>query len=96
VKVPAFYANTLEGEPPTKWQTLEEHLRGVTERAESFACDFSASLAYWTGLGHRWTPAEGKKCYRDPGPLLDPEWALPIPWVPVWGVDVGQKEVLHE
>lgn len=42
MKVPGFYAHTLEGEPPTKWQTLEEHLRGVAERAESFAATFGA------------------------------------------------------
>jgi CRISPR-associated endonuclease/helicase Cas3 len=43
VKVPAFYAHTLEGEPPTKWQGLEEHLRGVAIKAESFARDFGGS-----------------------------------------------------
>ena len=42
MKVPAFYAHTLEGEPPTKWQGLEEHLRGVAKRAECFARDFGA------------------------------------------------------
>ena len=39
---PKFYAHSLEGEPVTKWQELEEHLRGVATRAESFAHDFGA------------------------------------------------------
>ena len=42
MKAPGYYAHTLEGEPPDKWQTLEEHLRGVAERAESFATAFGA------------------------------------------------------
>jgi CRISPR-associated endonuclease Cas3-HD len=48
---PKFYAHSLEGEPVAKWQTLEEHLRGVAERAESFACEFGggdeARVAGW-------------------------------------------------
>lgn len=51
VNVPKFYAHTLEGEPPDRWQQLEEHLRGVACRAESFAQDFGtadeARVAGW-------------------------------------------------
>jgi CRISPR-associated endonuclease/helicase Cas3 len=53
VKVPAFYAHTLEGEPPTKWQGLEEHLLGVARLAASFARAFgSESWGYCAGLWH--------------------------------------------
>jgi CRISPR-associated endonuclease/helicase Cas3 len=53
VKVPAFYAHTLEGEPPTKWQGLEEHLRGVASLASGFAKAFdSESWGYCAGLWH--------------------------------------------
>jgi len=41
--MPEFYAHTLDGEPVTKWQKLEEHLRGVADKAESFARDFGAA-----------------------------------------------------
>jgi CRISPR-associated endonuclease/helicase Cas3 len=37
VSEPRLYAHTLEGEPPTKWQGLEDHLRGVAEKARQFA-----------------------------------------------------------
>jgi len=40
---PKFYAHSLEGEPVSKWQKLEEHLLGVAKRAESFAHEFGAS-----------------------------------------------------
>jgi hypothetical protein len=51
-----FYAHTLEGEPPAKWQGLEEHLRGVAQRGESLAGEFSGCLARWASLWHYWTP----------------------------------------
>lgn len=53
MKVPAFYAHTLEGEPPTKWQALEEHLLGVAKLAAGFAHAFdSESWGYCAGLWH--------------------------------------------
>jgi len=35
-----FYAHSLEGEPPKKWQPLEEHLKNVAELASQFAAKF--------------------------------------------------------
>jgi CRISPR-associated endonuclease/helicase Cas3 len=53
VKVPKFFAHTLEGEPPEKWQQLEEHLIDVAKLAASFAASFgSESLGYLAGLWH--------------------------------------------
>jgi hypothetical protein len=53
VKVPAFYAHTLEGEPPTKRQGLQEHLLGVARLAAGFARAFgSESWGYCAGLWH--------------------------------------------
>jgi CRISPR-associated endonuclease/helicase Cas3 len=53
VNVAKFYAHTLEGEPPAKWQGLEEHLLGVAKLAASFAGAFgSASWGYLAGLWH--------------------------------------------
>jgi CRISPR-associated endonuclease/helicase Cas3 len=51
MSLPQFYAHSLEGEPTAKWQKLEDHLRGVAEKAASFALDFGgtdeASVAGW-------------------------------------------------
>lgn len=53
MKVPAFYAHTLEGEPPTKWQGLQEHLVDVAKLAASFAEAFQSELwGYCAGLRH--------------------------------------------
>ena len=53
MNVAKFYAHTLEGEPPAKWQGLEEHLLGVAKLAASFAGAFgSASWGYLAGLWH--------------------------------------------
>jgi CRISPR-associated endonuclease/helicase Cas3 len=53
VNVAKFYAHTLEGEPPEKWQALEEHLHGVAKLAASFAGTFrSESWGYLAGLWH--------------------------------------------
>jgi CRISPR-associated endonuclease/helicase Cas3 len=53
VNVAKFYAHTLEGEPPEKWQALEEHLHGVAKLAASFAGTFSSeSWGYLAGLWH--------------------------------------------
>ena len=35
-----YYAYSLEGEPPDKWQPLEEHLKNVAEMVSSFARAF--------------------------------------------------------
>lgn len=37
-----YYAHSLEGEPPEKWQELEEHLKNVAEMAAKFAGVFGA------------------------------------------------------
>ena len=37
-----FYAHSTESPDKADWQTLEEHLRGVAERAEEFAAAFGA------------------------------------------------------
>jgi CRISPR-associated endonuclease/helicase Cas3 len=51
--MPGFYAHTLEGEPSTKWQALEEHLLGVAKLAARFAEVFqSQSWGYCAGLWH--------------------------------------------
>jgi CRISPR-associated endonuclease/helicase Cas3 len=50
---PKFYAHSLEGEPPTNWQGLEEHLLCVARLAARFAEAFhSESWAYCAGLWH--------------------------------------------
>ena len=50
---PAFYAHTLEGEPPSEWQGLEEHLLGVARLAAVFANAFdSGPWGYCAGLWH--------------------------------------------
>jgi hypothetical protein len=35
-----YYAHSLPGEPPKKWQKLEEHLKNVAEMAKGFAEEF--------------------------------------------------------
>lgn len=48
-----FYAHTLEGQPETNWQELEEHLVGVARLAARFAKAFdSESWGYCAGLWH--------------------------------------------
>lgn len=48
-----FYAHSLPGEAPEKWQGLEEHLKDVASRAESSAAIFnSASWANTAGILH--------------------------------------------
>jgi CRISPR-associated endonuclease/helicase Cas3 len=50
---PKFYAHSLEGEPPTNWQGLEEHLLCVARLAALFAGAFhSESWGYCAGLRH--------------------------------------------
>lgn len=48
-----FYAHTLPGEPPDRWQPLDEHLRGVADRAADNAAVFGArEWGYAAGLWH--------------------------------------------
>ena len=50
---PKFYAHTLEGKPPEKWQELEDHLLRVAKLAARFAEVFdSESWGYCAGLWH--------------------------------------------
>jgi CRISPR-associated endonuclease/helicase Cas3 len=37
-----YYAHSLEGQPPEKWQPLKEHLQNVAEMAAEFAAVFGA------------------------------------------------------
>lgn len=47
------YAHSLPGQPPEKWQTLDDHLRSVAEKARDFASTFgSEDWAYNAGLLH--------------------------------------------
>ena len=43
------YAHSKEGRPPEEWQELDDHLRGVAERAANFAADFQSSDWAWNG-----------------------------------------------
>jgi CRISPR-associated endonuclease/helicase Cas3 len=48
-----FYAHSLEGELPEKWQPLDVHLREVAELARAFAEPYDAGdWAYCAGLWH--------------------------------------------
>ncbi len=48
-----FFAHSLEGAPPDKWQLLEDHLKNVAELAKGFAENFSnGDWAYLAGLWH--------------------------------------------
>jgi CRISPR-associated endonuclease/helicase Cas3 len=48
-----FYAHSLEGEPATNWQGLEDHLQSVARLAARFAEAFdSESWGYCAGLWH--------------------------------------------
>ncbi|MBU1711089.1 MAG: CRISPR-associated helicase Cas3' [Proteobacteria bacterium] len=47
-----YYAHSLEGQPPEKWQLLEEHLRNVAEMAARFAKPFGGDE--WAGLAGLW------------------------------------------
>ncbi len=67
----SFYAHSLEGEPPERWQPLEEHLKNVAERAETFAAKFGGDKwAYLAGLWHdlgKYSHAFQSKLYRENG-----------------------------
>jgi len=48
-----YYAHSLEGQPPGKWQPLDEHLRNVSELASEFARPFGGEeWARMAGLWH--------------------------------------------
>ncbi|MDY6987224.1 MAG: CRISPR-associated helicase Cas3' [Thermodesulfobacteriota bacterium] len=48
-----YYAHSLKGMPPSEWQSLDEHLRNVAEKARSLAEVFGAGdWAYLAGLWH--------------------------------------------
>ena len=48
-----YYAHSLEGQPPEKWQPLEKHLKNVAEMARSFVESFGAGdWGYLLGLWH--------------------------------------------
>jgi len=51
--VKKFYAHSLEGQLPDKWQPLEDHLKNVAEMARDFAKPFGGEhWAYLAGLWH--------------------------------------------
>jgi len=43
VKRATFWAHSVEGRPREAWQTLEEHLQAVAERAAAFAAAFDSA-----------------------------------------------------
>jgi CRISPR-associated endonuclease/helicase Cas3 len=43
-----YYAHSLEGQPPDKWQPLEEHLQNVAEMAAEFVRPFGGEQ--WADL----------------------------------------------
>ena len=47
-----YYAHTLEGKPPSEWQTIRAHLDAVADNAASFASVFEA--AGWGYLAGAW------------------------------------------
>jgi CRISPR-associated endonuclease/helicase Cas3 len=48
-----YYAHSIEGRPPVEWQSLEDHLKRVAERACLFADEFGAGdWGYLAGLWH--------------------------------------------
>ncbi len=62
-----YYAHSLEGQPPEKWQPLEEHLRAVAKMAAEFAKPFGGEdWVYVAGLWHdlgKYSDAFQKKLY---------------------------------
>lgn len=53
LKIPGFYAHTLDDRPSEEWQRLEEHLKGVADRAAEFSHAFNAKEWGWlAGLWH--------------------------------------------
>jgi hypothetical protein len=46
IKPKEYYAYSIPGKPPEKWQLLEDHLKNVANLARQFAETFR-----WWGLG---------------------------------------------
>jgi CRISPR-associated endonuclease/helicase Cas3 len=42
-----YYAHSLEGQPPEKWQKLKDHLRNVAKLAREFAEPFGGGDWGW-------------------------------------------------
>lgn len=52
-KVRKYFAHSLENQPESKWQLLEDHLRNVAELSGKFAKEFgSGEWGYLAGLWH--------------------------------------------
>jgi CRISPR-associated endonuclease/helicase Cas3 len=56
MKIREYYAHSKDGEPPEKWQSLEEHLEQVARLAADFGCVFDAEewaklAGYWHDIG---------------------------------------------
>jgi len=66
-----FYAHSLPGQPPEKWQKLEEHLKNVAKMAAEFAKPFGGEeWAYLAGLWHdlgKYSNEFQEKLYRENG-----------------------------
>jgi CRISPR-associated endonuclease/helicase Cas3 len=66
-----YYAHSLEGKPPEKWQPLEEHLQNVAEMAADFARPFGGDQwAYLAGLWHdlgKYSDSFQSKLYAENG-----------------------------
>ncbi|MBU4263188.1 MAG: CRISPR-associated endonuclease Cas3'' [Proteobacteria bacterium] len=66
-----YYAHSLEGELPEKWQPLEEHLGNVPEMAAEFARPFGGDQwAHLAGLWHdlgKYADAFQAKLYAENG-----------------------------
>ena len=59
-----IYANGLEGEPPAKWQRLEDHLRRVAQWREAFGAV--------SELGARWAWQVNTESHSVPVAFIDP------------------------
>jgi CRISPR-associated endonuclease/helicase Cas3 len=66
-----YYAHSLEGQPPEKWQPLEDHLLNVAQMAGEFAQSFGGDQwAYLAGLWHdlgKYAEEFQEKLYRENG-----------------------------
>ncbi len=66
-----YYAHTLEGKAPEKWQLLEDHLKNVSDIATGFARPFGGDKwAYLAGLWHdlgKYSDAFQQKLYVENG-----------------------------
>lgn len=72
-----YYAHSLEGKPPEKWQHLEEHLENVAKMAAEFAKPFGAEdwarlAGLWHDLG-KYNPAFQRRLHGDPVKVVHSE-----------------------